>query len=100
LFPCCQPCAIYASGQESIQIRTPPPCFRHLHGRGSLFSSPVPTHKTSSMPMAATPPSQSNPAGDDRNLVPVTETTAVTFEDKAQLFWQNNRNAVFGVIVL
>lgn len=50
--------------------------------------------------MAATPPSQPNPAGDDRNLVPVTESTAVTFEDKLHLFWKNNRNAVLGVIAL
>lgn len=50
--------------------------------------------------MAATPPSQSNPAGDDRNLVPVNETTAVTFEDKAQLFWKKNSGAVYGVIVV
>jgi hypothetical protein len=50
--------------------------------------------------MAATPPSQSNPAGDDRNLVPVNETTAVTFEDKAHVFWKNNRGAVFGVIAV
>jgi hypothetical protein len=50
--------------------------------------------------MAATPPSQSNPAGDDRNLVPVNETTAVTFEDKAHLFWKKNSAAVYGFIVV
>jgi hypothetical protein len=50
--------------------------------------------------MAATPPSQSNPAGDDRNLVPVNETTAVTFEDKLHLFWKKNSKAVFGLIAL
>jgi hypothetical protein len=50
--------------------------------------------------MAATPPSQSNPAGDDRHLVAVDETTAATFEDKLHLFWQKNRNAVFAVVGL
>jgi hypothetical protein len=49
--------------------------------------------------MAATPPSQ-NPAGDDRHLVPVDETTAVTFEDKLHLFWKKNRTAVFVVIAV
>lgn len=50
--------------------------------------------------MAATPPSQSNPAGDDRNLVEINEATAVTFEDKLQLFWKNNSKAVIGLIVV
>lgn len=50
--------------------------------------------------MAATPPSHSNPSGDDRHLVPVDETTAVTFEDKLHLFWKKNRNGVIGVIAI
>lgn len=45
--------------------------------------------------MAATPPTDPKPAGDDRNLVAVDSTTAVTFEDKLHLFWKNNRNAIF-----
>ena len=46
--------------------------------------------------MPATP-STPNPAGDDRNLVAVDATTAVTFEDKLQLFWKKNRGAVVAV---
>lgn len=49
--------------------------------------------------MAATPSSQSKPAGDDRNLVPVNETTALSFEDKVSVFWQNNRTLVLGVCI-
>lgn len=48
-------------------------------------------------------PSAPNPAGDDRNLVAVDATIAVTFEDKLQLFWKNNRTAVIafcGLIVV
>lgn len=45
------------------------------------------------MSMSASP-STPHSAGDDRNLVPVDATTAVTFEDKLHLFWKNNRNAV------
>lgn len=44
-------------------------------------------------------PSTPSPAGDDRNLVPVDATTAVTFEDKLQLFWSRNRAAVLGLCV-
>jgi hypothetical protein len=65
-----------------------------------LLSSSILKQKTSRMPMAATPPSDSKPAGDDRNLVPVDATTAVTFEDKMQLFWQKNRMAVYALCVL
>jgi hypothetical protein len=39
-------------------------------------------------------PSTPNSAGDDRNLVGVDATTAVTFEDKLHVFWKNNRNVV------
>lgn len=42
----------------------------------------------------------SDPAGDDRNLVPVDATTAVTFEDKMEIFWKKYRTAVYGVCVL
>ena len=45
-------------------------------------------------------PSAQKPAGDDRNLVAVDATTAVTFEDKVNLFWKNNRTAVIAVCVL
>jgi hypothetical protein len=50
--------------------------------------------KPARMSMPATP-SNPTPAGDDRNLVAVDPTTAVSFEDKLQLFWKKNRNAVF-----
>lgn len=36
-----------------------------------------------------------SPAGDDRNLVVVDATTAVTFEDKVNLFWKKNRTLVY-----
>lgn len=49
--------------------------------------------------MAATPPSHPRPAGDDRNLVPVNETTALSFEDKVSVFWQNNRTLVVAACV-
>lgn len=49
--------------------------------------------------MAATPPSQPRPAGDDRNLVPVNETTALSFEDKVSVFWQKNRALILGTCV-
>lgn len=49
--------------------------------------------------MADSPPSQSRPAGDDRNLVPVNESTALSFEDKVSVFWQNNRGLVLGVCI-
>lgn len=50
--------------------------------------------------MAATPPSSSKPAGDDRNLVAVDAITAVTFEDKMQLFWKKNRTLVYGAVAV
>jgi hypothetical protein len=40
-------------------------------------------------------PSNPTPAGDDRNLVAVDPTTAVSFEDKMQLFWKKNRTVIF-----
>ena len=64
-------------------------CSRHRF----LESKPV------CMSMSATP-SNPTPAGDDRNLVAVDPALAVSFEDKLQLFWQKNRNLVFGLIVL
>ncbi|MEO6245327.1 MAG: tetratricopeptide repeat protein [Opitutaceae bacterium] len=51
------------------------------------------------MPTPATP-SAPKPAGDDRNLVAVDATTAVTFEDKVNLFWKNNRTAVIALCVV
>lgn len=50
------------------------------------------------MTTPATPPSPT-PAGDDRNLVAVDATTAVTFEDKLRVFWEKNRNVVTGLCV-
>jgi hypothetical protein len=50
------------------------------------------------MSTSATPPTPS-PAGDDRNLVAVDATTAVTFEDKAQLFLKKNRTLLIGACV-
>lgn len=41
-------------------------------------------------------PLNPNP-GDDRNLVAVDATTAVTFEDKMTLFWRKNRALVLGL---
>src|SRR5687768_13161874 len=52
------------------------------------------------MPMAATPPTNPKSAGDDRNLVPVDATTALTFEDKMHIFWRKNRTAIFAVCAL
>ncbi len=51
------------------------------------------------MPTPATPSAQ-KPAGDDRNLVAVDATTAVTFEDKVNLFWKKNRTVVIALCVL
>ena len=44
-------------------------------------------------------PSTPSPAGDDRNLVPVDATTALSFEDKLHLFWKRNRTVVLGLCV-
>lgn len=44
-------------------------------------------------------PSTPSPAGDDRNLVAVEATPAVTFEDKLQVFWKKNRNLVVGLCI-
>ncbi|MDO8543771.1 MAG: tetratricopeptide repeat protein [Opitutaceae bacterium] len=49
--------------------------------------------------MAATPPSDSKPAGDDRNLVAANETAALSFEDRVNAFWQANRGLVVGACV-
>jgi hypothetical protein len=49
------------------------------------------------MSMSATP-SSPTPAGDDRNLVSA-DSTAITFEDKLQQFWQRNRAVVLGFCV-
>lgn len=46
-----------------------------------------------------TTPSNPQPAGDDRNLVPVDETSAVAFEDKLHVFWRKNGGIVLGVCV-
>ena len=42
-------------------------------------------------------PSGSKPTGDDRNLVAVDATTAVTLEDKLNLFWRQNGTAVLAL---
>lgn len=44
-------------------------------------------------------PSTPSPAGDDRNLVAVDATTAVTFEEKMQVFWKKNRIIVYVLCV-
>jgi hypothetical protein len=44
-------------------------------------------------------PSTPSPAGDDRNLVSVDATPAVTFEDKLHVFWKKNRNVVIGLCI-
>jgi hypothetical protein len=48
--------------------------------------------------------SKPTPAGDDRNLVAVDATTAVSFEDKLRLYWEKNSKAVIilciGIVVL
>jgi hypothetical protein len=45
-------------------------------------------------------PSSPQPAGDDRNLVAVDATTALTFEDKVNLFWKNNSKLILGACVV
>jgi hypothetical protein len=64
-----------------------------------LFSSSVPKPNPVRMSTSATP-SNPTPAGDDRNLVAVDASTAVTFEEKVHLFWKKNRTAVFAVCVI
>jgi hypothetical protein len=87
------------SGKCSAATRPSGDIFRHLHGERLLLSSTVPNVKTRRMTMPATP-STPNPAGDDRNLVAVDATTAVSFEDKLHLFWQKYRGAVLGLCAL
>lgn len=50
--------------------------------------------------MAATPPSDPKPAGDDRNLVPVEATPVVPFEVTLQIFWEKYRGLILGVCAL
>jgi hypothetical protein len=48
-------------------------------------------------------PSSPKPAGDDRNLVAIDATTAVSLEEKLHIFWKNNGNAVLilcGLVIL
>jgi hypothetical protein len=42
-------------------------------------------------------PSSPTPAGDDRNLVPVDATTALSFDEKLQLFWEKRRGLIFAL---
>ena len=44
-------------------------------------------------------PSTPSPAGDERNLVAVDATTAVSFEEKLQVFWQKYRGLVLGLCI-
>ncbi len=44
-------------------------------------------------------PSRPTPAGDDRNLVATDAAHALTFEDKLHVFWDKNRNGIYGVCV-
>lgn len=46
-----------------------------------------------------TNPSNPKSAGDDRNLVPVDEQSAVAFEDKLHVFWRKNGGVVLGLCV-
>jgi hypothetical protein len=53
------------------------------------------------MSTPATPSSpRPGPAGDDRNLVAADATTALTLEDRMEIFWQKYRTALYGVCVL
>lgn len=45
-------------------------------------------------------PASPNPAGDDRNLVAVNESTAVTFEEKLNLFWKKYRTAILALCAI
>lgn len=45
-------------------------------------------------------PSSPKPAGDDRNLVPVDLSAAMSFEDKLEAFWARNRGLILGGCVL
>jgi len=72
----------------------------HLQGSRHLLSSSVSTLTTLRMPMAATPPTDPKPAGDDRNLVPVEATPVFSFEDKLYVFWQKYRGLILGLCVL
>lgn len=42
-------------------------------------------------------PSNPTPAGDDRNLVAVDPATSLSFEDRVNLIWKNNRGAIYAV---
>lgn len=53
-----------------------------------------------STPATPSNPSPAGPAGDDRNLVAVDATTAVSFEEKLQVFWIKYRGAVIGLCVV
>jgi hypothetical protein len=44
-------------------------------------------------------PAKPTPAGDDRNLVAVDASTAVSFEDKLRLSWEKNSKAIIGLCV-
>ncbi len=50
--------------------------------------------------MAATPPTDPKPAGDDRNLVPVDATPVDSFEQTLHVFWQKYRGLILGFCVL
>ena len=45
-------------------------------------------------------PSNPNSAGDDRNLVAVDPSMALSFEDRVQFFWEKKRKAIFAVCAL
>ena len=64
-----------------------------------MFSSAVPIVKTARMSTPVTP-STPSPAGDDRNLVAVDATTAVSFDEKLQVFWQRYRTPIFALCAL
>jgi hypothetical protein len=45
-------------------------------------------------------PSSPSPAGDDRNLVAVDATTALSFDEKLQVFWLKYRGMVLGLCIV
>lgn len=54
-----------------------------------------PTYKSVRMTTPVNP-SSSKPAGDDRNLVQVDLSAAMSFEDKLEAFWEKNRGLILG----
>jgi hypothetical protein len=63
------------------------------------FGRGFPNLKSSVMPTPAS--SSPTPAGDNRNVAPADSTTAgLSFEERAQLFWEKNKTLVFVVLLV